>query len=176
MNPFIVRTHRQLVDEGVPTSTIDARCTAGRYHRVLPRTYVLGEPSKLALCHAVIEWQPDARLTHRTAGWLYGWLPEPGIVEATVPESLRANPPKWLRLYRRNLDPQLFADVCALPAVTPEQALLDCAAVLPVEQATQLIDEQLMRTVDRESLLLCARPCPDAAGTLSWNTSCALLR
>ncbi|BAH54612.1 endonuclease domain-containing protein [Rhodococcus opacus] len=72
------RTLKELTDAGIPRSTIASGA-------------------------GVAAWRPSALLSHRTAAWLYGWLPEPVDIEATIPRGLRVTPPDWLRLYRREL-------------------------------------------------------------------------
>ncbi|QSE95819.1 hypothetical protein JWS13_09640 [Rhodococcus pseudokoreensis] len=62
---------------------------------MLPTVYSLVEPDTYDRCAAVPAWRPAAVLSHRTAAWLYGWLPEPTVVEATIPRGLRVTPPDW---------------------------------------------------------------------------------
>lgn len=90
---------------------------------MLPRVYALGEATKLARCFAVTQWQPLAVVSHRTAGWLYGWLDEPDLVEATVPSRVKVATP-----------------------------LHDCLTALPPDEANRLVDQQLSRSVTSESM------------------------
>ncbi len=152
-----VRTLKELTDAGITRSTIAARCRSGSYHRVLPTVYSLVEPDTYVRCAAVSAWRPAAVLSHRTAAWLYGWLPEPAVVEATIPRGLRVTPPDWLRLYRRDLAPHTVSMVSLLPAVSPAQALFDCAVVMPEGDVASLVDSELDRSVDpHEFRDLCA--------------------
>ncbi|MEN0135528.1 MAG: DUF559 domain-containing protein [Rhodococcus sp. (in: high G+C Gram-positive bacteria)] len=143
-----VRTLKELTDAGIPRSTIASRCRRGSYHRLLPSVYSLAEPDTHDRCAAVSAWRPSALLSHRTAAWLYGWLPEPLVIEATIPRGLRVTPPDWLRLYRRDLAPQSTSLVSLLPAVSPAQALFDCVAVMGEREAGSLVDAELGRSVD----------------------------
>lgn len=147
-----IRTLKQLTDAGIPPSTITARCRSGRYHRVLPKVYALGEPDTYDRCVAVSLWQPAAVLSHRTAGWLHGWLPEPKVVEATIPTYSSPKAPDWLRLYRRDLEPHVLSQVSLVPTVSPAQALFDCAAVMPEHEVAAMIDSELNRSLDPEEL------------------------
>ncbi|MDH6279429.1 DUF559 domain-containing protein [Prescottella agglutinans] len=152
MNPFGIHTFDELLDAGIPRSTIGSRCRSGRYHRVLPRIYAVTEPTTLALCHAVTRWQPTAVLSHRTAAWLHGWTGEPDVVEATVPPRVRVRTPKWLLLHRRNLDDAHVGESWSLPTVSAGQTLIDCGAVMSVEEYERLVDAQLTRSVTPDEL------------------------
>ncbi|MFC4126172.1 DUF559 domain-containing protein [Nocardia rhizosphaerae] len=148
-----IRTRSQLLAEGVPPGTIDDRCRRGVYVRVLPRTYSLGPPTALGRCAAVIEWLPGARLSHRTAAWLWNLLPEPDVIEATVPKAVSRKAPPWLRLYRRDLPDSALDRSADLPVVTPAQTLFDCVAVLPEAEADRLVDRTLGRVASRSAVL-----------------------
>ncbi|WP_256974306.1 hypothetical protein [Rhodococcus sp. NCIMB 12038] len=110
--------------------------------------YSLEEPDTYDRCAAVSAWRPAAVLSRRTAAWLYGWLPEPTVVEATIPRGHRVTPPDWLRLYRRDLAPHSVSTVTLLPAVSPAQALFDCAVVMPERDVASLVDAELNRSVE----------------------------
>lgn len=148
MNLSNVRTFKQLIDAGVPRSTISARCSRGQYHRLLPSVYALGEPDAHIRCCAVTLWQPLAVVSHRTAGWLHGWFEEPGLIEATVPTRVRVRTPDWLKLYRRDLGPESMSSVRSVPTVTSAQALFDCVSVMQADEVAPILDTQLSRTVD----------------------------
>ncbi|MFD3509185.1 DUF559 domain-containing protein [Nocardia sp. NPDC058666] len=145
-------TRAQLAAEGVASSTIGDRCRRGRYVRLLPGVFCEGTPTTLARCAAIVEWLPDAHLSHRTAAWLWAMLPEPQIFEATVPVARRRQTPSWLRLYRRDLPADAKDDLAQLPVTTAAQTVLDCLTVLPTPEADALIDEQICRTVDPTEL------------------------
>ncbi len=155
MNPFGVRTREQLLAAGMTSKMITSRCHSGLFVRVLPQIYIVGDVTTNAHCFAVTQWQPLSILSHRTSAWLRGWLPEPAIVEATVPRSVRVRTPKWLRLYRRDLDPEVIEESLSMPIVRAEQTLVDCVAVMPTDEADRLVDAVLTRdvTVEGEQLL-----------------------
>lgn len=152
MNHFGIHTRSELVEAGIPPSTVTSR-----YRRVLPRVYATREPTTLALCYAITRWQPSAVLSHRAAAWLHGWIDEPKILDATVPPGLRVRAPGWIRIHRRRLDPRHVTEAWSLPVVSATQTLVDCAAVLPPEEYEPLVDARLATSVDPEQLqALCA--------------------
>ncbi|WP_433565445.1 hypothetical protein ACQP1O_09405 [Nocardia sp. CA-151230] len=137
----MIRSHAELLAEGVPASTINDRSRRGVYTRLLPGVYSLGTPTTLDRCHAVVRWQPRAVLSHRTAAWLHGFLPdEPASVEATIPRGADRTTPAWLRLYRRQLRPDWIDERYDLPLTTAALTVFDCASVLPEPEADALID------------------------------------
>lgn len=142
----MIWTRAELRAEGVGSSTIDDRCRRGIYTRVFPSIYCLGAPTARSRCQAVIAWIPAAVLSHRTAAWLRGMLPEPDRIEATIPKSSYRKAPPWLRLYRRDLPPAWIEEVRDLPVTTSALTLMDCVTVLPESAANALIDENLGRT------------------------------
>ncbi|MFD6389189.1 DUF559 domain-containing protein [Nocardia sp. NPDC060259] len=120
-----VVTRAQLAAEGVASSTIGDRCRRGVYLRLLPGVFCVGEPTAFARCAAIIEWLPDACLSHRTAAWLRAMLPEPELFEATVPSSRYRKTPPWLRLYRRDLPEDAVDHTAELPMTTAAHTVLD---------------------------------------------------
>ncbi|MFE3060068.1 DUF559 domain-containing protein [Nocardia sp. NPDC059239] len=150
----MIRTRSELLAEGIPVGTINDRCRRGVYRRLLPRTYCLGAPTTLDRCHAVIAWQPRAILSHRTAAWLHGLLPdEPTRVEATIPKDSDRSTPDWLRLYRRRLRVEWIDERYDLPLTTAALTVFDCASVLPEREADALIDLHVGRHVSGTALL-----------------------
>ena len=165
MYDFGIRTREQLLAQGIASSTIDNRCRAGTYHRLLPSVYCIDEPTPLARCAAVLAWEPRAVLSHRTAAWLWQmWPTVPDVLEATVPPGLARHSRAGLRLYRRRLDPIDVTDSWDLPCVAPELALLDCLSVLDPADADRLVDEQLTRTVSAEGVRLLRKKYPGRWG------------
>ncbi|WP_169814284.1 endonuclease domain-containing protein [Nocardia mexicana] len=80
-------------------------------------------------------------------------VPEPEIIEATVPRRMHRSTPDWLRLYRRDLPPGAIDESWGLPITSRAVTLLDCVAVLPNLAADQLVDSCLGRTVYPEEVL-----------------------
>ncbi|ABG98078.1 conserved hypothetical protein [Rhodococcus jostii RHA1] len=114
---------------------------------MLPTVYSLVEPDTYIRCAAVSAWRPAAVLSHRTAAWLYGWLPEPAVVEATIPRGCASRRRTGFGCYRRDLAPHTVSMVSLLPAVSPAQALFDCAGVMPEGDVASLVDSELDRSV-----------------------------
>ncbi|MET7767697.1 DUF559 domain-containing protein [Nocardia sp. NPDC005366] len=149
---YRIHTRAELLAEGLAATTIDDRCRRGVYTRLLPRTYCLGAPIGLARGAAVVAWIPSARLSHRTAAWLHGMLPEPVVFEATVPPPIHRSAPKWLKLYRRALPANAMDEILGLPTTTPARTLLDCTAVMSETEAGAIIDSHLRRTVAEDEV------------------------
>ena len=148
-----VRTRAELLTQGIPAGTIDSRTRSGQYTRILPRTYILGEPTTFTRCLAVTRWQDCAVISHRSAAWLYGWAEEPPVVEATVPRHIRRRTPAWLKLYRRDLDLRHCDEVLSVPTVGRAQAVTDCIAVMSEEAVGRIVDESVRLAVEPDSLL-----------------------
>lgn len=153
MNPCGVTTRNQLLAAGVSASTVDYRCRQGIYRRLLPQVYCTGEVTGSARCAAILEWRPDAVLSHRTAAWLHGMLPEPTLYEATMPPGVSLRTPTWLKLYRRRIRPDSITEAWGMAAVEPARALFDCIGVMDKPDADRLVDECLRGRVDRARLL-----------------------
>lgn len=73
-------------------------------------------------------------------------LTDAGIPRSTIASRCRSG--RWLRLYRRDLAPHTVSTVTLLPAVSPAQALFDCAVVMPERDVASLVDAELNRSVD----------------------------
>ncbi|WP_038170460.1 DUF559 domain-containing protein [Tomitella biformata] len=152
-----VWTRAQLHAAGMKDTTIANHCRSGAYQRLMPGIYCLGPPTALDKCRAVSLWRADAVLSHRTAAWLWGLLPEPPHIEVTVPSVVRASPPDWARLYRRDLSPAECSWAQMLPVVCRERAILDSLHLLPRADAERLVDEHTRFDQQREDLIsLCS--------------------
>ncbi|MGV9411145.1 DUF559 domain-containing protein [Nocardia sp. NPDC003693] len=153
----MITTRAELRAEGVSADAIATRCRRGTYTRLLPGVYRRGPATPLDRCRAVSAWLPPAVLSHRTAAWLRGMLPEPPYLEATVPKSVYRKPPPWLRLHRRDIPIDQVSTTFDLPTTSPALTLLDCAATLPPLEAAALVDTQLGRTVSPADALALSR-------------------
>ncbi|WP_084534875.1 DUF559 domain-containing protein [Nocardia yamanashiensis] len=150
----MIRTRAQLLADGIPSSTIHARCRSGYYIQILPGVYSTGTPSLLTKTQAVIAWLPTAIISHTTAAWLQGMLPEPPLIDATVPKETRRATPEWLRLHRRTLDAAWITEFDDLPITAPPLTLLDCLNSLPHSEANALIDHHIDHTTAHSLLTL----------------------
>lgn len=116
-------------------SWLIARWVEGGYlHQVLPRVYAVGHraPSMNAdLTAAVLYAGPGAMLSHATALWWRGLIDhQPWPIQVSTPrrcQSLRGVKVHGRRTYEREWHK-------GLPATTIEQALLDFAAVAPLDR------------------------------------------
>ncbi|MBD0322318.1 MAG: DUF559 domain-containing protein [Aldersonia sp.] len=131
---------------------------------MLPSVYSIGEPTGLARCAAILAWEPTATFSHRTAAWWWHMLPAPTVFEATVRPDLSKRQPDWIRLYRRRLDTHDVLETWGMPTVSPEQALIDCLAVMSPAEADLLVDAQLTESVSAEGLRLLHKKYPGRRG------------
>jgi very-short-patch-repair endonuclease len=77
-------------------------------------------------------------------------LPEPDVIEATVPckVSVGDRAPEWLTLYRRDLDAAAITTARTMRVVNPQRTLLDCIAVMDGDELDRLVDSQLGRMIN----------------------------
>lgn len=147
-------TRGQLLAGGTAAGTINAWLRRGKLVRVLPSVYAQPPVEMLTMVSAALLWCPVAAASHRTAAWLWQLVvDEPPVVEVTVPRSCsRRSPQPWLRLYRRDLAGDRLERCGHLPAVEPEQTVLDCLAVLGQPEGMHLVGAALGRLVRRDLL------------------------
>ncbi|HEY3259208.1 MAG TPA: type IV toxin-antitoxin system AbiEi family antitoxin domain-containing protein [Pseudonocardiaceae bacterium] len=139
-----VFTRRQALAAGIPASTISARLARGRWLRLLPQVYGLRPANCATLVQAATLWLPRGTVSHLAAAWLWGLFDEPRVVHLTVPLTCtRRSPHDWLRLVRRDVEPDQRWELFGIPVVPPERAVLDCCAVLDRPAATPLVDRAL---------------------------------
>lgn len=123
--------------------------------------YATTAPDYLIRCHAVTVWKAGAVLSHTTAAWLWGLMPdEPSAVEATIPMSAQVRGAEWLVLHRRP-DVGPGDHLYGLPVVSAEQACIDIAAVLPRADLERALDAALTQKVTSRAL---RRRCEEAKG------------
>jgi very-short-patch-repair endonuclease len=107
--------------------TVARRIASGELVRLLPGVYSGPDPTYAERIVAVSLWKPCAVLSHDTAAWLWGLLPdEPSHVHATLPTNTTA--PSWVRTYRRPVDEVVLHR--GVPVVTKERCFLDVATTL----------------------------------------------
>lgn len=120
---------------------------------VLPGVYARPPVELLTRVSAALLWLPVAAASHRTAAWLWQLAAEPPIVEVTAPRRCsRRSPVRWLRIYRRDLLSDRIERWGHLPTVEPEQAVLDCLAVLDRASGIRLVDAALGKQLRRDQL------------------------
>ncbi|MGA9872760.1 MAG: DUF559 domain-containing protein [Rhodococcus sp. (in: high G+C Gram-positive bacteria)] len=135
-----VHTRAHLVGRGIRPSALT---------RLLPSTYCDGEPTYLDRCHAVHLWKPRAVFSHSTAAWMWGLIPQPVLVTATVAPNAQTRAPEWVQLHRRLVTPSRRE---GLPVVTIEQALFDTAVDLAEPELEALFDAAIGTQVNWKRL------------------------
>jgi hypothetical protein len=124
----------QLVALGVDDSAISRWAHSGYLHVVHPRVYAVGHraPSIEAdLTAAVLYAGPGAMLSHATALWWLGLIEtRPHPIQVSTPRRCRSLP--GIRVHGRRTCERIWER--GLPTTSIEQALLDYAAVAPLER------------------------------------------
>nr|WP_296776447.1 DUF559 domain-containing protein [Rhodococcus sp. (in: high G+C Gram-positive bacteria)] len=139
-----VHTRAELLAQGIRPATLT---------RILPTIYTDREPTYLDRCTAVALWKPEAIFSHTTAAWMWKLIPEPTLVEATIPMSGQRRAPSWVSLHRRVVE---SSSRPGLPVVTPEQAMLDVAVGMDTAALEVLFDAAVgTRVYWKRLALLC---------------------
>jgi Transcriptional regulator, AbiEi antitoxin/Protein of unknown function (DUF559) len=124
----------QLMALGVDDSAISRWARSGYLHQVRPRVYAVGHiaPSVEAdVTAAVLYAGPGAMLSHATALWWRGLIDgQPRPIQVSTPRRCRSLPD--VRVHGRRNCRRLWHG--GLPTTSVEQALLDYAAVAPLER------------------------------------------
>jgi len=138
-----VVTRGQLLRLGMPATTIRARLTAGRLHRLWPGVYAVGRPDVGRLGHlmaATLACGPDARLSHRSAAELWRVASKAsGWIDVSVP-SISLHRLDGIRLHRR-VEFGATRIVKGIPVADPISVLIDLAAELPTDEVEDAINE-----------------------------------
>ena len=120
---------------------------AGRLERVRLGVYRLcGVPVtwRSTALAAVLAAGPDAVLSHRSAGALWGVTDHHGLgsIEITQPQPCRQ---PGVVTHRRLLDRRDRAEHDRIPVTTPERTLIDLGTTHPIEALGELVDQALRR-------------------------------
>ncbi len=130
-------TRSQLLEAGLSPAAVWRRSRAGLLVPVGSRTFRLAsaptspEGAVLAACLDL-----GAVASHRTAGWLHGWLPHPGLVEVTVPRSAGRRsgdmaPPGVVLHTSTALPRSDLVTVRGVPTLGVARSLLSLGALVP---------------------------------------------
>ena len=92
-------TAAQLRRRGIQGQRLTEQLRRKKLFRVLGEVYSDRPPTTADKCRAVALWREDAVLSHFTAAWLYGWCPEPAVIEAYVSSEPGHPVPSWLHLH-----------------------------------------------------------------------------
>jgi hypothetical protein len=137
-----VVTRAQLLSAGLSPDAIDRWLKAGRLLRVHRGVYAVGHipPSPHARAMAaVLACGPNAALSHRSAGALYGLIRHDGRQEVTVPTK-RAH--SGITVHRAQVERTVHYGI---PTTTPARTLLDLADVLDPASLTRAVNEARLR-------------------------------
>ncbi len=147
-------TTPQAIALGLSRSTFHRRVGAGIWVPVGRRTFRLAgappgrEVDVLAACLDL-----DAVASHRTAAWLHGLVPWPGVVDVSVPKGrtvVGVHDPVGRRIHTStNLPPDDLTRVGAIPATSVARTLMGLAALEPTEvpdrQLADIVEEAVQR-------------------------------
>ncbi len=135
---------RQLLGPlGYSRASISRAAAAGLLHRLHQGVYAVGHTN---LTHrgrclaAVLASGPDALLSHRSAGWLWGiWRPPPAPYEVTTPIPRRPKPALIVH-YARGLTVEDRFIVDGIPLTGVPRTLLDLAASVRARQLDRSLE------------------------------------
>lgn len=145
-------TRVQLRARGVTRHAIASRVEAKRLrllHRGVYRVGPVNAPYARELA-AVLACGPHAVLSHRSAGWLWQMLPDPGDaapVDVSLRTGDRGRRPN-IRVHRTYLPAADVTTRDSLPLTTPGRTLVDLSAVLALRDL-----ERAMAQAERLNLL-----------------------
>jgi Transcriptional regulator, AbiEi antitoxin/Protein of unknown function (DUF559) len=149
-----VVTRAQLLNAGVSGDAIHRRVKAGRLISVHRGVFAVGHlpPSPHARAMAaVLACGPDAVLSHRSAGALYGLIRYDGPVDVTAPTN-RAH--RGIALHRsRHIERTLHYGI---PVTTPARTLVDLAGLLDAAALTRAVNEARLRHLLSDDALITA--------------------
>jgi hypothetical protein len=124
---------------GIDKCVISRWADGGFLHVVHPRVYAVGHraPSVEAdLWAAVLYAGPGAMLSHATALWWHGLIDkQPWPLQVSTPRRCRSR--RGIKVYGRRAHERILHR--GLPTTTVEQALLDFAAVAPLERVRYVL-------------------------------------
>lgn len=144
-------TRTQLINAGLPKSTVDHRVRVGLLYVRHRGVYAVGHPGEILLgaeMAAVLACGDGAVLSHHSAAALWGFRAPrlDGAVDVTVAGSHRAQR-RGIRLHggRRGLSSRERTNLKRIPITTPARTLLDLAATLTHRDLERALDEAITR-------------------------------
>jgi putative AbiEi antitoxin of type IV toxin-antitoxin system len=148
-------TRRQLLELGIGAGLIEARLARGQLHRVRRGVYSVGHRLLTRQGHwmaTVLACGPEAVLSHRSAGQLWGILP----AASHVPEISRPTDARiggWVVTHRAALPRDEVGVEARIPVTSPFRTVLDLAGVLSRRSLERVLHEVEVKGVrDRFSL------------------------
>lgn len=136
-------TYRQMRNLGLSNGHIHRASKASRLRRVHRGVYAVGHKRLSRHGHclaAVLACGDGAALSHRSAAWLWGFLPSfPAEAEVTVPS--QGHRRRGIRVYRTAGMPQSdFTILEKIPATSAARTLFDLAGVVSTRDRERAID------------------------------------
>lgn len=151
-------TRWQLIDAGVPASTIGAWLDRGYLHRVLRGVYLVGHsvpPEHARALAATLAWRAEALLSHRAAIFHWNLLEGemPRVLEVTVLGPRVSGPAGVRAHFTKHLEPDERSIHQGVPVTSPARTLIDFAAQGSAYQVAKAYEEGLIRKYyDREDI------------------------
>jgi very-short-patch-repair endonuclease len=137
-----VVARRQLAAAGLTPEAIDHRLRSGRLHCLYRGVYAVGHrvlSREARWMAAVLAAGPNAVLSHRSAGALWGLRRWQGAVDVTVPSSRHRRP--GISWHVTRLPTDEVTSLTAIPVTTVPRTLLDLAGVLDHRGVERAINE-----------------------------------
>jgi very-short-patch-repair endonuclease/predicted transcriptional regulator of viral defense system len=163
-----VVTRAQLLEQGLASEAIEHRIARGRLHRLWRGVYAVGRPEvsrEGRWMAAVLSCGPEAMLSHRCAGVLWGVVRQAGEIDVVVPEGVFRRRP-GIRVHRRSLiGPEHRRHVAGIPVTDPVSTMVDVASRAPDWEVERAINEaDRLGLVDPEALRVAIESFPRRHG------------
>lgn len=150
-----VITREQLCELGFTPEAIEHRIRVGRLHRLARGVYAVGRPEvgRYGLLMAsVLSCGRFARISHGSAGWLWGIAAWGERIDVVVPTRVFRRRP-GIRVHRRLGLPDEGPRVRGIPVTDPVDTLIDLASEMADPQLERAIREaDALDLVDPETL------------------------
>jgi very-short-patch-repair endonuclease len=131
---------RQLIARGITADQITRRIRDGRLRPIHRGVYLVGHavlPPHAKEAAAILVYEGPAFISHRSSARLHRILPWPrnGDVSVTTPHGRSR---KGLIVSNARLDARDITRVHRIPTTTAARAILECAAILPLDEDDRL--------------------------------------
>ena len=139
-------------DAGLTRHQVSNHVTGGRWRRPARGVYVSAAAPETTQQRAVVAClagPPGTVASHETAA-LFGLRPAPQVPHVTIPRSASGRQGGAI-VHHSNLDPADTCTVDRVPATTPARTLVDCAAILDLEDLCDLVDAAFHRRLVKPS-------------------------
>lgn len=159
----------QLRGVGMSESAVCGRVVAGRLHRVHDGVFAVGHlvrTEEARMLAAVLACGPEAVLSHRSAGALWGIRADRCEDVDVIAPRRRGRSPAGIAAHRDGaVRPSDRTVVDLIPCTTVERTLLDLAAILSIHELRRALAEaEVLRVVDLVVLRRLIRHCRGRRG------------